>query len=395
MSILCYLNTIRYLLDDLAHSFSILFRYWRFWNDIPYFEWNPDSFNDFKAGFVVDDRLASCRFVHVYMHEVNNEWDIVLDDVHITAGNTLAPSMISTSAPTDNIPDPTSSPSTRPTSLPTVVSVTDCPDIGDPPKSISFGPVMLRRSESLCVLTKAVEEEDGSLSYAAPVARSYDGRAWEPSAGEFATQLLHNIEFGDYSRGTQINLPQLEEGEQYYLTSYSYSIGLEDSVARLLETSTFGTRAQDLSAWDKGAVTNSTAAEWIKEQISKPMTSHREFFRRRVNPRFPNPRSIGRSDHPCHSLSRWRKYAFSKKDGDLWWFRQYFSTSYREGDEYVTVKLNGHVRTMVYPGSIVFENANYVFEYNREYQICRLPEEHAFGRVYLFVEDRCQWFEVR
>ena len=114
----------------------------------------------------------------------------------------------------------------------------------------------------------------------------------------------------------------------------------------------------------------------------------------------PNPRSIGRSDHPCNGLTRWRKYAFSKKDGDLWWFRQHLYTSFREGDTYVTVKLNGHVRTVVNPGAIVFKDPNYVFEYNKEYELCRLPEEYAFGRVYLKVVDKeneevfsCQWFE--
>jgi hypothetical protein len=59
----------------------------------------------------------------------------------------------------------------------------------------------------------------------------------------------------------------------------------EDEVARLLETATFGTTAADLAVWDKGAVTIDTVSEWIQEQISSPMTSHREFFRRRVNPR--------------------------------------------------------------------------------------------------------------
>jgi hypothetical protein len=108
---------------------------------------------------------------------------------------------------------------------------------------------------------------------------------------------------------------------------------------------------------------------------------------------FNNPRSIGRSDHPCNAKTRWRKYAFSKKDGDFWFFKQYFSTSFREGDEYVTVKLNGHVRTTVYPGSIAFDDEESVFEYNKVYEMCNLPQEHAFGRVYLRVGDKCRWFE--
>jgi hypothetical protein len=48
----------------------------------------------------------------------------------------------------------------------------------------------------------------------------------------------------------------------------------------------------------------------------------------------------------------------------------------------------------VEPGSIVFDNPNYVFEYNTEYKMCRTPEEKSTGRVYLRMEDdSCQWFE--
>lgn len=259
--------------------------YWRFFNTIPFFEWDPDSFNDFNVGFMVDDRLASCESVHVYIHEINQDWDIVMDEIHIAPGNTQAPSLLSTPPPTDNIPDPTKFPSTHPTSLPTVASVTSCPHPDAPSISVSAGPIMLAKSDFLCILTKARKESDGTLSHIAPVARSYDGRAWEPSAGEFATQLLHEIDFGDYNTGTQINLPELAAEETYHLTSYSYDIDEESQVARLLESATFGARADDLSAWDKGAVTTETVSEWIKEQIKKPLTSHREFFRRRVNPR--------------------------------------------------------------------------------------------------------------
>jgi hypothetical protein len=59
----------------------------------------------------------------------------------------------------------------------------------------------------------------------------------------------------------------------------------------------------------------------------------------------------------------------------------------------VTVKLNGHVRTVLEPGAIVLNNAAYIFEYNKEYQICRFPEEWESGRVYLVMDDNsCQWF---
>jgi hypothetical protein len=262
-----------------------ILRYWRFFNTIPLFEWNPNSFNHFRVGFAVDERLASCGTVHVYIHQINKDWDIVMDDVQISSVSTQEPSLTPTFAPSEFTPDVTDSPTSRPTSMPTVATVTDCPDVSEGPVSVSAGPVMLTKSETLCILTKAVESADGSLSNIAPVARSYDGRAWEPSAGGLATDLLQNVAFGDYSAGTQINLPDLAAGEQYFLTSYSYSMSHEDEVARLLETATFGTTAADLAAWDKGAVTIDTVSEWIQEQISSPMTSHREFFRRRVNPR--------------------------------------------------------------------------------------------------------------
>eukprot|EP00804_Cyclotella_cryptica_P009369 CCRYP_018076-RB/>CCRYP_018076-RB protein AED:0.03 eAED:0.03 QI:374/1/1/1/0.94/0.9/20/617/4181 len=368
--------------------------YWRFWNNIPLFEWNPATFNDFRVGFIVDDSLASCDTMHVYIHQVNQDWDIIMDDLRISAGGTQIPSFMSTNSPTDDVPDATGTPTSKPTYTPTVETVTKCPLDGSDSLVISPGPIMLGTSDSLCILTKASESADGLLSNIAPVARSFNGRAWERSSGEFATQLLQGVAFEDYSNGTQITLPELPDGAQYYLTSYSYDISHEDKIARLLESATFGTTAFDLTAWDKGDVTRDSVGKWIQEQISKPMTSHREFFRSRVNPRLPTPRQIGRPNHPCDSLSRWRKFTFSKKDGDLSWFDQYFSTSYKEGDSYITIKLNGHIRTVLFPGSIVFDNVDYIFEYNKEYEMCGLPEERISGRVFLRMEDEsCQWFE--
>ncbi|KAL7482807.1 hypothetical protein ACHAW6_008462, partial [Cyclotella cf. meneghiniana] len=367
--------------------------YWRLWNNIAFFEWNPNNFNDFRVGFVVDDRLASCNTVHVYIHQINDGWDIVMDEMHITTVGTLTPSFISTPAPTDDTSNVTSTPTSKTTLMPTVATVTKCPKVGFGSLTISPGPIMLGKSNSLCILTKAIEEFDGSLAKVAPVARSYDGRAWERSPGEFATHLFQGVVFGYYTKGTQINLPELAAGERYYLTSYSYAMSHNDTLARLLETATFGTTVADLAAWARGNLTKDTVSEWIHEQINMPITSHREYFRLRVNPRFPHPRPIGRSDHPCNSLTRWRKFTFSKKDGGLGWFDQYLSTSFEEGDSFVTIKLNGHVRTTVSTGSIVFDNISYIFEYNKEYEMCWLPEEKISGRVYLKMQDEtCQWF---
>ena len=296
---------------------SSIIRYWRFWNQIAGFNWDPSRFNDFRAGFIVDDRLASCATVHVYIHQINAQWEIIMDDVNIMETGTLAPTSEPTASPTvvDVSMSSTNSPTDQPTSMPTVSSVTNCPPVGSPSKEVSAGPLMLAKSSTLCILTKALVM-NGEPSQIAPVARSYDERAWEKSAGDFATNLLYGQHIGDYADGSQLTLPELGANEKYYLTSYSHTLSDIDTVARLLESATFGTTTSNLEAWNRGAATKDTASQWIEEQMNKPMTSHREFFRRRTNPRFPHPRNIGRSGHPCNGLSRWRRYAFSRKDGD-------------------------------------------------------------------------------
>lgn len=144
---------------------------------------------------------------------------------------------------------------------------------------------MLARSSALCILTKAVTANaTGKLSNIAPVALSYDGRAWEKAAGEFAMKLLYGQDFSDYSdSGSQITLPGLNDSERYYLTSYNHTTSQTDMVARLLETATFGTRAQDIASF--GILTATTVKQWLVDQMNMNLTSHRQYFRKRANPR--------------------------------------------------------------------------------------------------------------
>ena len=158
-----------------------------------------------------------------------------------------------------------------------------------------------------------------------------------------------------------------------------------DKTARLLETATFGTTLADINSFG-GAFTMETAKTWIQNQINAPMTSHREFFRQRANPRLTNPVRVARPGHPCDARSWWRKYAFSRRDGELWWFRQTFEAVYNEGDTYVTLKLNGHVRTVV--SSLAFpDGSNYPLEFNREYKMCGLPTAREGGSFRLRVNE--------
>lgn len=240
----------------------------------------------FSAAFTVNEQLASCNDVYLYVHEVNAEFDLVVDDLQISSSGTYPPTNAPTVGDTEPLTgDETKDPTISPTPRPTVSSVTSCPMTQSTPVEISSGPVMLARSESLCVLTKAVSDgADGTLSNIAPVALSYDGGDWHTAAGAYAMALLVGQEFGNYTEGCQITLPYLGgENETYYLTTYSNSATEADKVARLLESATFGTTAQDLASWDKGPFTTETAKEWIEEQMNMPVTSHREFFRRHSN----------------------------------------------------------------------------------------------------------------
>lgn len=100
-----------------------------------------------------------------------------------------------------------------------------------------------------------------------------------------------------------------------------------------------------------------------------------------------NPRGIGRSDHPCDPLSRWKTYAFSRRDGNFHWLDQHFEAVYNNStDSYITIKLNGHVRTVV--TSLAFStNEEYELEFNRKYRMCHLPQEYADGWFWLVVNE--------
>ena len=102
---------------------------------------------------------------------------------------------------------------------------------------------------------------------------------------------------------------------------------------------------------------------------------------------------IARANHPCSRLSRWRKFAFSKKDGEVDWKDQRFEASYNSNtDTYITIELNGHARTVV--KSLAFtqdEDAIFPLEYNRKYEMCDYPEEWGDGLFWLRMEDdSCQ-----
>jgi len=70
------------------------------------------------------------------------------------------------------------------------------------------------------------------------------------------------------------------------------------------------------------AITVLDMASWIETQMDvaqTPISSHREYFRKRLNPRLLELMKYGRSGpHACEGNSRWRNFAFTRKDkGEL------------------------------------------------------------------------------
>ena len=316
-----------------------------------------------------------------------------MDDLQIEFYSTIAPTAEPTIAATEEVVIvDTEPPTSSPTSRPTVVDVTFCPNQHDDPVKLSSGPVMLEKSSALCVLTKAAANEFGELAFIAPVALSYDNGDWEIAAGDYATELLQGETFGSYNIGSHITLPDLPNGESYYLTSYSHSVSDVDKYARLLEAGTFGTTKAELDVLSAGgSYTYEAAKDWVVNQFNTPVTSHREFFRARVNQRLPHPARIARSDHPCSEGSRWRSYMFSQFDGDIDWHPHTFEARQSNDGKYITIRLNNQIRGVV-KKMVEPRNGDVVVQFNTEYEMCRRPEPHYAGRYWLRIDGDCHEF---
>ena len=321
-----------------------------------------------------------------------------MDDLQISAYQTEEPTSDPTFQPTSIATQgETDSPTSSPTPMPTVSSVTTCPAEGSAPTEIPSGiSVMLAHSATLCILTKATPTDDG-LTNIAPIAISYDNDDWEAAAGSVATDLLYGQEFGQFTLGTQIYLPSLAPGAKYFLTTYSHSVSDTDKVARLLESATFGSTADDIATF--GNFTDTTANQWVIDQMNLEPTSHRKYFRERANHRLTNPVGMGKNSHPCDSFSRWRKVAFSEKEGAQGVTAPgVFEavTNVTDPTSYVTIKLNNHVRTVVRPPLEFEGDHEYDLEFNREYKMCQhsQPQPYEGGSFRLLVDEtsgRCEY----
>ena len=229
-------------------------------------------------------------------------------------------------------------------------------------------------SNTVCTLTK-ITEVNGEIIRTIPIARSYDGYPWERSGSNEAQKYFSKeIECYD-SNYCQINLPAISVGESYRLSTYQYSVSADVELARFLETATYGVTRQDLSSLTDAVSNNGgnrfdAIVNWFKDQINEnvtPATSHRKYWRERVNERIPTSQRAGIPDHPCDQYSRWRSFTFV--NNDRMWFLPRKDIKIQGTGPY-DIYYNDQFRTRV--NDITWSNKPDGFEFdpNYAYEVC-------------------------
>lgn len=97
--------------------------------------------------------------------------------------------------------------------------------------------------------------------------------------------------------------------------------------ARYLMQTTFGPTRSTVNTFASALATvghfdqedgGSTYKSWLAEQMALPPTLHREYWRKRTNPRpVPGSTTLGATGSPCAEGSRWHPWAFAKSDVGL------------------------------------------------------------------------------
>ena len=145
-----------------------------------------------------------------------------------------------------------------------------------------------------------------------PVSRSYDGHDWETVSGLYSS--LHIECATDGNRKCVLTVPAVMTGESYQITRYTRTVSDRVKVSRFLERATFGPNLAEIDAFDTTTL-HLAMAQYVQDLIDKPVDSHREFWRRHLNNRKLETYKHGISGpKPCDQFSRWRIFAFTKKD---------------------------------------------------------------------------------
>jgi hypothetical protein len=250
-------------------------------------------------------------------------------------------------------------------------------------------------SNTTIFLSKASNQELLTITRATngkelvPIGRSYHQNNWERVAGPYDTLIF------DCSVGNdlcQVTIPETTAiNQNFRLSRFEHRLPIKDSVARFLEQATFGTKPDELNDLNELVTKNDndldkTFGFWVEKQIDQiPPTSHREFFRRRVAPRYKNrsPVPEGKIAHPCSSGARWRRFSFTMPD-------LYSQVLITKVSNRYALSIDGHIRTML--DDILFQDSDVLFEYTEptSYLLCAIGRAQTFINFGIKYKKRCQ-----
>eukprot|EP00554_Chaetoceros_debilis_P007442 CAMPEP_0194077066 /NCGR_PEP_ID=MMETSP0149-20130528/3732_1 /TAXON_ID=122233 /ORGANISM="Chaetoceros debilis, Strain MM31A-1" /LENGTH=4275 /DNA_ID=CAMNT_0038757959 /DNA_START=113 /DNA_END=12940 /DNA_ORIENTATION=+ len=341
--------------------------------------WDTTDFNVFQYDIFVDANIASCKKLQLEVGRyVHVDRILVVDDIMITQKTTFAPTANPTFSPTKPL---TTGPTPKPaitTYAPTTSVTIKCPPPSEyTPVDAGSAIFSIAGDDSLCTITKVILK-DGAVEKVLPMARSYDFNDWEVSAGSFAHAAFGSTEFLCYDSGCQINLPALEDGAEYRVSSSAYELSPIHEHARFLETASFGITESSLDVLGASAAINGSSgaiSEHIQLQMQTDMSSHRAFWRKRVNPRHPIAKDAGISNHPCYTFSRWRSFTFDRNDIDGDYEPHYLNVI---GSGPYALYLNGSFRTVV-DDFWLTKPEGYSFDSEFDYPICASYTQEWIG----------------
>lgn len=199
------------------------------------------------------------------------------------------------------------------------VQVLSCPTAGSS-KAVVPGAKIATLSPASMFCGVFIERAGGALI---PYTRSYDGLDWEASPGPYAI-ASSDIDC-DGVGDCKFTLPDPAAGDGYVILSKDSSdpsvsgrrlsaSATRKEIATFLEMLTFGPTKAEIEALDNGSWGDAARAQFLRDQIDLPMTSHREYFRKRTNVKWDAVTYTAVSNHPCSPHSKWVRYSFLEQD---------------------------------------------------------------------------------
>jgi cullin-associated NEDD8-dissociated protein 1 len=181
------------------------------------------------------------------------------------------------------------------------------------PMSVTSGMILPQSSPNQLLFLQQVSSE----CVVVPVARSYDGRAWE---GMMPKPLEPTCTGVGATSACSVVVPEDQRHLAHYrvvtfdATAEGLARGSRHAVSRLLRQVTYGPSTAGIDRFldEYGSPDTTSVTKWVHDQMAMTPTLTREYYRHRVN---NGVRSMSdRVIKPCSVGSRWHRDAFISSD---------------------------------------------------------------------------------